>query len=219
MRGSPVASDRAPFDETFRARLRELLAWRRDVRSFRGDRLPTDAIEELVELACLAPSVGNAQPWRFVLVDDFARRAAVRADFERNNARALAGYDGERAQLYSRLKLSGLDRAPVQLAVFADHGTERGHGLGRATMPETIAYSVVAAVHTLWLAARARGIGVGWVSILDPVRVRAVLDLPVTWSLVAYLCVGFPETEDLTPELERVGWQARIDAGSFLVRR
>src|SRR5262249_20665972 len=147
------------------------------------------------------------------------RRAAVRAEFERCNADALRGYAGERAQLYARLKLSGLDDAPIQLAIFADPSTERGHGLGRASMPEPGEYSVVTAVHTLWLAARARGIGVGWVSILDPSKVAALLDVPPAWTLIAYLCLGFPEEDHLTPELERVGWESRRKPSEVLVRR
>src|ERR1700726_2690108 len=116
------------FDATFRARLRELLIWRRDVRRFRPDPLPQGSVEKVLELACLAPSVGLSQPWRFILVDDPLRRAAVRRNFEICNAEALAGQQPERAAQYARLKLAGLDDAPC---VFADRDTARGHGLGR----------------------------------------------------------------------------------------
>src|SRR5439155_12951678 len=174
------------FDEAFRARFRELLVWRRDVRRFRPEPLPPGAVEALVEAAALAPSVGLSQPWRFVLVDDAARRQAIRADFARCNADALAALAGERARLYAQLKLAGLDEAPGHLAVFADRGTAQGHGLGRRTMPEMIEYSAVTAVHTIWLAARAQGIGLGWISILDPAAVATILDVPVTWKLIGY---------------------------------
>jgi len=107
----------------------------------------------------------------------------------------------------------------VQLAVFADETTERGAGLGRQTMPETLRYSVVGAVHTLWLAARAEGVGVGWVSILEPEVVTRVLEAPADWTLVAYLCLGWPVEEHLDPELERAGWQARARAADFILRR
>lgn len=207
------------FDETFVERLDLLLRWRRDVRHFRTDPLPTGTLEALVTRAALAPSVGNSQPWRFVRVADPARRAAVKAEFERCNASALAGQDGERAELYSALKLAGLDRAPEHLAVFCDDGTLAGHGLGRATMPETLRYSVVGAVSALWLAARACGIGIGWVSILDPARVTALLEVPGDWSLVAYLCVGWPKAESDVPELERTGWQARDPRASEILAR
>jgi 5,6-dimethylbenzimidazole synthase len=185
-----MALDSPPeFDEAFAERLDLLLRWRRDVRHFRTDALPEGALEALVARAALAPSVGNSQPWRFVRVAEPARRAAVKADFERCNAIALSGQDGERAKSYSALKLAGLDRAPEHLAVFCDDGTLSGHGLGRATMPETLRYSAVGAVSALWLAARARGIGIGWVSILEPANVAAILEVPPAWSLVAYLCV------------------------------
>ena len=100
--------------------------------------------------------------------------------------------------------------APVHLAVFADEATDcRGTASGNSTMPETLRYSAVLAVHTLWLAARAQGLGVGWVSILDPQAIAVDLETPEAWSLVAYLCLGYPEEEHVDPELERHGWQAR----------
>ena len=113
----------------------------------------------------------------------------------------------------------GLREAPVHLAVFCDHATDAGAGLGRKTMPEMLDYSVVAAVHTLWLAARAEGLGVGWVSILDPVDVCRALAVPPAWKLVAYLCVGRPLEEHLDPELERHDWQAHIAENDQLHRR
>ena len=206
------------FDEVFRERLDDLLLWRRDVRRFKTDGLEAGAVERLIERACLAPSVGYSQPWRFVLVESPQVRSAVRANFLSCNRDALAEYAGERARRYAELKLAGLDDAPVQLAVFADTGTEAGHGLGQRTMPAMLHYSVVTAVHTLWLVARAWGIGVGWVSILDPVAIRESLDVPATWDLVAYLCIGYPEAESQTPELARAGWQS-ADPDARLVHR
>jgi 5,6-dimethylbenzimidazole synthase len=209
-RGDGVAEEAPFFDDTFRSRLAELFAWRRDVRRFKTDPLPVPLIESLVRTAALAPSVGNSQPWRFVSVESEPPREAIIANFTACNAAALASYEGERAALYARLKLSGLQQAPVHLAVFCDHAVEAGFGLGRKTMPETLDYSVVAAIHTLWLAARAQGIGVGWVSILDPAEICRVLDVPPSWKLIAYLCAGFPEEEHLDPELARHQWQAHL---------
>ena len=207
------------FDDQFRAGFRELLAWRRDVRRFTTQPLDPRIIAELLELARLAPSVGNSQPWRFVLVEDPSRRARVVEDFRRCNDAALAMYSGERASLYARLKLAGLQEAPVHLAVFADETTAAGRGLGRQTMPVTLHYSAVAAVHTLWLAARAYGLGVGWVSILSPVEIARVLDVPESWTLIAYLCIGYPQEEHLDPELERRHWQERYDISTFVLYR
>jgi 5,6-dimethylbenzimidazole synthase len=197
------------FDAAFREQFAELLRWRRDVRRFRSDPIPMSLIEKLLALASLAPSVGLSQPWRFVLVETSARRAAIAENFSRANDAALNGYAGERQARYARLKLEGLSQAPVHLAVCADETTGQGHGLGRQTMPETIRYSVVAAIQTLWLAARAEGLGVGWVSILDPEAACATLDLPPGWTFVAYLCLGWPEEEHDDPELERRGWEQR----------
>jgi 5,6-dimethylbenzimidazole synthase len=212
-------TDQPIFDANFQARFADLIAWRRDVRAFRTVPVPPGTFERLVRLACLAPSVGLSQPWRFVRVADPARRAQVRASFEQCNAAALAAQDGERAQLYARLKLAGFDQAPEQFAVFADRGTEQGHGLGRRTMPEMAEYSTVAAVHTLWLAARAEGLGLGWVSILDPAAVTAALDVPAEWRFVGYFCLGYPEEVDDVPALERAAWERRREIGRFVFER
>ena len=202
--------DRPVFDAPFRARFVELLAWRRDVRRFRSDVIPEALLQSLLDLTAFAPSVGNCQPTRWVRVEDTGRRAAVAANFEAANQAALASYDGERAQAYAQLKLAGLRDAPVHLAVFCDEETKLGHGLGARTMPQTRRYSAVCALHTFWLAARMHGLGVGWVSILAPDDIPEILDVPADWSFVAYLCVGWPQEEHVTPELERRGWQARV---------
>jgi 5,6-dimethylbenzimidazole synthase len=207
------------FDETFRAQLRDLLVWRRDVRRFRPDPLPSGTIERLLELACLAPSVGLSQPWRFVIVDDPDRRRAMLEHFKACNADALKSYRGELAARYARLKLAGLAEAPCHLAVFADRTRRLGHGLGQATMPETVEYSVVAAICTIWLAARAEGIGMGWLSILDPTRVAQILDVSPAWRLVGYFCLGYPQAESDQPELDRQGWERRRSATEHLLRR
>lgn len=207
------------FNAAFRAQFEQLLRWRRDVRAFRSDPLPEGALQRLVEIASLAPSVGYSQPWRFVTVSDPERRKIVRTAFEDANRDALEGYDGERKQLYARLKLAGLDQAPEQVAIFTDHGTPRGHGLGRQTMPEMLDYSTVNAIHTFWLAARAEGIGAGWLSILDPARVTEALNVPESWSLTAYLCVGYPAEESERPKLEQVGWEEKAAESSTILRR
>jgi len=207
------------FPAEFRERLLDLLIWRRDVRRFRRDPLPEGCLDRLLQIAALAPSVGLSQPWRFVIVENPERRAAITANFERANAAALAAQDGADAQHYASLKLAGLREAPVHLAVFADRGTAQGRGLGRRTMPETIEYSVVLAIHTLWLAARAEGVGLGWISILETDEIAALLEIPADWSFIGYLCLGYPETADDTPALEREGWERRQDWQRFVLRR
>ncbi|MFD2416835.1 5,6-dimethylbenzimidazole synthase [Amycolatopsis pigmentata] len=207
------------FEPRFQDTFEQLLRWRRDVRHFDPTPLDAGLVERILDAACLSPSVGNSQPWRFVSVEAPATRAAITANFERANADALAGYSGARAERYATLKLSGLRDAPTHLAVFCDESTEQGHGLGKATMPETLRYSAVLAVHTLWLAARSHGIGVGWVSILDPHAAARTLAVPEHWALVAYLCIGRPLSDSDTPELERLGWQDRTARCRQVLRR
>jgi 5,6-dimethylbenzimidazole synthase len=207
------------FDDAFRARLHDLFRWRRDVRHFRAEPVPSEAIEALVRETALSPSVGYSQPWRFVRVDTPQRRNTIVASFERANTDALAGYSGDDAMKYASLKLAGLRDAPVHLAVFCDESTTTGKGLGRTTMPEMLAYSAANAVYTFWLAARARGIGAGWVSILEPEIVTKALDVPAEWKLIAYLCVGYPIEDNDSPELERAGWESRDDRAITIYER
>jgi 5,6-dimethylbenzimidazole synthase len=201
------------FDAAFRSKLATLISWRRDVRRFSDRPVAAALIEDLLDLAQLAPSVGNSQPWRWVQVDSPAKRDGVRANFAASNAAACQAQPDERAQAYASLKLQGLDRAPCQFAVFCDRALHQGLGLGRHSMPEMLEYSTAVMIATFWLAARAAGLGVGWVSILDPPGLGRLLDTPPSWKLIAYLCVGWPESEHLDPELERLGWQQRTSVG------
>lgn len=207
------------FGAAFATDLHTLFTLRRDVRRFRRDRLPEGLIERLLETACLAPSVGFSQPWRFVVVDDGARRATIRANFQRCNQAAQLRYPDERAAAYAALKLAGLDDAPCHIAVFTESDPPTGHGLGRQTMPETLAYSAVMAIHTMWLAARAEGVGLGWVSILDPAEIPAALAVPADWRFIAYLCIGYPQRESAIPELERSKWEMRLGLAAMVLRR
>jgi len=225
--GTPAAAQQsaAPrpgtptFDADFQGRLEDLIHWRRDVRRFRPAPVEDGLIDALLALAARAPSVGNSQPWRFVKVRDPDRRKRVVENFEACNADALKDFEGEQAKLYASLKLAGLRDAPVHLAVFCDTETQAGHGVGRKTMPEMLQYSVVGAIGTLWLAARAHGLGMGWVSIVAPDVIGDILGVPEGWALTAYLCIGWPEEEHLDPELERAGWQERLDASKFVLER
>lgn len=189
------------------------------MRGFRRDPLPEGALERLLGLASLSPSVGLSEPWRFVIVESEAARGGVRDNFAACNAHALKAQGDERSSLYARLKLAGLDDAPCQFAVFTDHATAQGHGLGRATMPETVDYSAVMAIHTIWLAARAEGLGLGWVSILDAGRMTRMLDVPPAWTFIGYFCLGYPTGDHDTPELEREGWDARGPGAARILTR
>lgn len=165
---------------------------------------------DLLRCASMAPSVGNSQPWRFVRLRSQAIRDGLAAHVDDQIARTAECYaEPDQRGHYMSLRLHGLREAPELMAVFCDDEPEAGQGLGIATMPETLRYSAVLAIHNLWLAARIRGIGLGWVSILDPQAVHAMLGVPAHWSLIALLCIGYPAEESGIPELERRGWQAR----------
>ncbi|WP_297543359.1 5,6-dimethylbenzimidazole synthase [Roseovarius sp.] len=197
------------FSKDFQIGLRDLMRWRRDVRRFRRDAVDEAVLQDCLDTFLLSPSVGLSEPWRVIRVQSPGARAAALENFTAANAQALAGYDGDKARIYSGLKLSGMQEAPVQLAIYCDEATDKGAGLGAGTMPEMRRYSVVGAITHFWLAARAQGLGVGWVSILDPAQLSRDLDVPADWALVAYLCVGWPETTSETPELELAGWESR----------
>ena len=187
----------------------DLVRWRRDVRRFRTDPVASDVLDELLAIADLSPSVGNSQPWRIVEVRDREKRAAIADAFVRTNEAAASIYDDDRSRQYRSLKLAGFDCAPIHLAIYCEPDAPQGHGLGRQTMPEMLPYSCVSFVTTLWYAARARRLGLGWVSIVRPEQVAAILEVPADWSLIGYLLLGWPEEEHLDPELERAGWQER----------
>ncbi|MEM9277904.1 MAG: 5,6-dimethylbenzimidazole synthase [Pseudomonadota bacterium] len=205
------------FTEADTEKLFELLRWRRDVRSFRTDPLPEQAIINLQHAMALAPSVGNSRPWRVVRVDSQTVRQTIIENHKQANEEASRLYEGSKLKQYMDLKLAGLRTAPLQLAVFTDPDPSQGYGLGRQTMPETLAYSTVGAIHQLWLAARTMNIGVGWVSIIDDKQFNSILSVPAEWSLTAYLCIGYPEQASDEPELQRLGWQEN-DEPDWLVR-
>lgn len=197
------------FTDDFRTQFELLMRLRRDVRRFRTDPVDEAVLTRCLDTFRLAPSVGLSEPWRVIRVESVAARAAALENFQHANEKALAGYSGDKALKYSRLKLSGMQEAPVQLAVFSDETTNKGLGLGAGTMPEMRRYSVVAAITLFWLALRAEGLGLGWVSILDPEQMKRDLAVPDDWSLVGYYCVGWPEEMSERPELERAGWEQR----------
>ena len=207
------------FSPEFRATLAELLAWRRDVRHFRSEPLPDGLLERLLQLAALAPSVGNSQPTRFVLVRSPERRQALLDHVTGQQVWAGTRYTGSDRAHYDRLKLHGLAACAAVVGVFCITNPVEGRGLGRQTMPETLAYSTVCAIHTLWLATRAEGIGMGWVSILQPQRMAGLLDVPEDWQFVALLCLGYPQHETTQPLLHAQDWQHRLQTSAIMVER
>ncbi len=200
-----------PYNPEDRAAIHRVIAERRDVRrGFLPEPLPEALLNKLLAAAHSAPSVGLMQPTRFLVLRSPDMRRRVHAVFQKANEDAAATYSGERREQYSSLKLEGILEAPQNLCILSDTQSQRGHGLGRHTMPETALYSTVCAIQNLWLAARAEGVGVGWVSILSPEALRAVLDIPAHLTPVAYLCLGYVDTFATEPDLERHGWEQRM---------
>ena len=190
--------------------LYEAIYHRRDVRRFRSDPVEDDLLTRILDAAHHAGSVGFMQPWNFIVVRSLEIRAQVHEVFSQENARAAENYSGERRSLYESLKLAGILEAPVSVVVTCDRGSDQPPVLGRNTMPETDLYSTCCAIQNLWLAAYTEGLGVGWVSILDPAAVKPLLGIPEHVVLVAWLCVGFPVQFDERPLLETAGWKARV---------
>ena len=190
---------------------------RRDVRSrFVAAPLPDDVLARILDAAHHAPSVGLMQPWEFVVISDAGIRREVREQFVSANQRAAEAYAGERRDLYDCLKLEAIVDSAVNLCVTCDPTVVRGHGLGRHTMPETAMYSTVCAIQNCWLAARAEGVGVGWISILDVDAMRRILAIPPHVVIVGYLCLGYVSAFEREPELATRGWEQRVPLAQVL---
>jgi nicotinate-nucleotide--dimethylbenzimidazole phosphoribosyltransferase len=210
-RASERASDPAGWrfpDEQLDA-VRRVIAERRDIRRFRPDRVPEDVLQRLLEAAHRAPSVGLMQPWRFIVVRSIETRAAVRQMAQRERIRQASRFDA-RAREFLDKKIEGVVEAPVGICVCCDHGEPGQEVLGRGTIPDTDIYSTACAIENLWLAARAEGLGVGWVSFYRPHELRALLSIPPRADPIAYLCVGWPDERPVRPGLEAAGWSARM---------
>ena len=196
--------------------LYEAIYGRRDVRRFRPDPVPDEALRRMLDAAHHAGSVGLMQPWNFLVLRSADVRRRVYEVFRAENEEAAGRYSGERRALYDSLKLQGITEAPLNLAVTCDRNRRGPHVLGRNSTRDTDLYSTCCAVQNLWLAGRAEGVGVGWVSILDPEAVGAILGLPEGVVLVAYLCVGYPVEFRDRPMLEEVGWESRTPLGDVV---
>jgi 5,6-dimethylbenzimidazole synthase len=199
------------FSDAERHGLYRAIRERRDVRAqFLPTPIPPEILVRLLQAAHQAPSVGFMQPWDFIVIDSLKVRQAVKAMFEQENQKAAENYAGEQAVLYRRLKLEGITESPLNLCITCDRNRGGLHVLGRNTILETDLFSVCLAVQNLWLAARVEGIGVGWVSILDPRQLAEKLKLPAAVYPVAYLCLGYVSEFLSRPELEAAGWRSRL---------
>ncbi len=197
------------YPEPARAAVHQVIAERRDIRRFRPDDVPEDVLGRVLEAAHRAPSVGLMQPWRLILVRRLATRVEVRRLAQRERLRQADRFD-ERTRHFLDQKIEGVVEAPLGIVVCCDHGREDAEVLGRGTIPETDVYSTACAIENLWLAARAEGLGVGWVSFYRPEELREVLGIPSHADPIAYLCLGWPDERPERPGLEAAGWASRM---------
>lgn len=201
----------APFSEADRAAVYRAIYTRRDVRNeFLPDAVPPDVLMRILDAAHHAPSVGFMQPWNFIVIRDMAVRAKVHEAFRRGSEAEALLLDPTRRDHYRSLKLEGILKSPVNICVTCDRARHGATGLGRTQQPDTDLLSAACAVQNLWLAARAEGVGVGWVSILRDEDLRAILGIPDKIAIVAYLCAGFVERAYQRPELEVKRWASRL---------
>jgi 5,6-dimethylbenzimidazole synthase len=194
--------------------LSEIMSARRDVRGnrFLADELAQEDIQQIFAAALMAPSVGFSQPWEFITIKNRATKELIADSFfiENEKAKALfqAGkFEVGKLEQYQQLKLEGILESPLNIAVF--YNPKNGPVLGQTSMPDMGRYSVVCAIQNMWLKARSLNIGMGWVSILDPIKVKSILNAPADRELIAYLCLGKVDKFYDKPELETLKWQEK----------
>lgn len=210
-RSDSLISDKGQFSEHERAAVYRVIFERRDVRrNFLRRPITDDVLARILTAAHHAGSVGFMQPWDFVVIRQRETKRAVKQLFQKTNEQAAMHYEGARANLYRSLKLEGIEEAPVNISVTCSRQRGGRHVLGRSTVRDTDLYSTCCAIQNLWLAARAEGIGVGWVSILDHGALKQVLGIPKPVKVLAYLCLGYVSDFATAPDLEAAGWRARI---------
>jgi 5,6-dimethylbenzimidazole synthase len=211
---APTATD---FDEHARDAVYRAIFTRRDIRSsFLACPIPDEVLARLLRAAHHAPSVGFMQPWNFIVIRDMARKARIRDLVLKARGEEVQHIDEVQQSLYRSLKLEGIVEAPVNLCITCDRTRADETPLGRWHNPEMDLYSTVCAVQNLWLAARAEGIGMGWVSIFAKKELRALLGIPVQVMPIAYLCLGYVPDFARKPELETKGWRQRLPLGDLI---
>jgi 5,6-dimethylbenzimidazole synthase len=208
--------DKTDISVAERAAIYKVVFARRDVRRFLSTPIASEAIERVLLAAHHAPSVGFMQPWNFILIRDPQTRKSIKEAFRLARTQEAEGFSGDRKNLYLSLKLEGIEEAPLNICVTADPTRHGPAVLGRSQTPQTDVYSTCCAIENLWLAARAEGLGVGWVSIVSEPRLKEILFIPAHVTVVGYLCIGYPALFESKPELETVGWLNRLPLGDVV---
>jgi 5,6-dimethylbenzimidazole synthase len=203
-------SAQAAFTASERDAVYKAIFSRRDVRRFLSAPIAAEAVERILLAAHHAPSVGFMQPWNFIVIRDPHTKTSIKQAFLSARAQEAERFSDDRKKLYLSLKLEGIEEAPLNICVTCDSTRHGPAVLGRTLIPQTDVYSTCCAIQNLWLAARAEGLGIGWVSILSEQRLKEILRIPGHIAVVGYLCVGYPERFEAKPELETVGWLNRL---------
>ncbi len=208
--------DRDALGAAMRRGLYETIFRRRDIREFRSDPVPDEVLARVLVAAHHAASVGFTQPWDFIVVRDRARREAIKRVFEEERERNARQFEGARRDKFLSLKLEGILEAPLNLIVTCEPGRFGPGVLGKTGIEEVETFSTCLAVGNLWLAARAEGLGVGWVSIVRNDAIREIFEVPLHVAPVAYLCVGYADSFPERPKLEIEGWARRLSPRALI---
>jgi nicotinate-nucleotide--dimethylbenzimidazole phosphoribosyltransferase len=201
-----------------RAALADVIAARRDVRRFRPDPVSDEILQQVLAAGHAAPSVGHSQPWRFIVVHDLALRATAAVMADRARLAQARQLDADSARHLRSLQLEGIREAPVGVVVCCDRRARPAGVLGRATFPDADLWSCACAIENIWLAARAHGLGLGWVTLFDPDELSAMLGLPDGVVTLGWLCLGWPDERPPIPGLERQGWSRRLPLADVVIR-
>ena len=205
------------FSDEERRALYKVIESRRDVRSgFLSKAVEPEKLRRVLEAAHQAPSVGFLQPWNFIVVDLIEVKQQVKQEFLKSREEEQSSFEGDRKELYKDLKLEGILEAPLNICVTCDRKRNEKNQLGRSAHSEMDLFSTVCAVQNMWLAARAEGLGMGWVSIIKKESLEKIFKLPAAIEPVAYLCLGYVDEFYEKPELELKGWQGRLNLDELI---
>jgi 5,6-dimethylbenzimidazole synthase len=195
----------------------EAIRKRRDVRSwFSNKQIDNITLGRILKAGNYAPSVGLSQPWNYILIKDIATRKKIKALVEEKRKDFYNSLSDEKKIKFRNIKIEGILESDLNIAVTCDVSRKGPDILGRATIPEMSEYSVVLSIENMWLAARSEGIGMGWISFIDPNIVKKILNIPENIKLVGYFAIGYLTEEHDIPELEERGWEKRLDVSNFV---
>ena len=195
----------------------EAIRKRRDVRSwFSGRHIENEVLSRILDAGNRAPSVGLSQPWNFIIIRNIETRKKIKSIVEAKRGEFYESLPDGKREKFRNIKVEGIMESDLNICVTCDSTRKGPDILGRATIPETSEYSVVLSIENMWLAARAEGIGMGWISFFDPEDIKPVLGIPENIKIIAYLAVGYLNEDHDIPELEEKGWERQIPISNLV---